>query len=513
MPNDLWRRRRGGDVSGCAQANGHGSDPNSEIGALMANTATDWEKIPGIDTGAARPVTAIADRLSWPLIFGWSVGSVGPITLLYVINYALLYFLTDKVGMSAAIAAGLMFLSRTYDIVFDLVVGVLSDRTRSRWGRRRPWMFAGGIVSALGCMLVFNLPLSQTVLAGHATSNFAMIWVAGSLLLYFSGYSMFNVPYLAMPAEMTESYQDRTRLMSLRVFFVSVSGLLGIALAPALISRFGGGMEAYGKVAIIMGGLGLAAMLYCVAATRSARATHWERPKFGLAEQFRTALSNKPFLILIGVKLMLLLSMSSTTATMLFLVVHIMKRDPSALSIYGLVSNIGIFVSLPAWVWLGKRWNKQTLFSIAVAASAPVALSWLLASPAETNLIFGLRSFLYGLIAGGMLLMGQSLLPDTIEYDFRRTGLRREGIFSAIYSFVEKTAFALGPLIAGSLLAIFGYVPSGAHGAEVQSASAIHGIYAGVAIIPAIASVVGAILLLFYDLTEEKLRNTKPAAA
>jgi GPH family glycoside/pentoside/hexuronide:cation symporter len=262
-----------------------------------------------------------------------------------------------------------------------------------------------------------------------------------------------------------------------------------------------------------MGGLGLAAMLYCVAATRSARATHWERPKFGLAEQFRTALSNKPFLILIGVKLMLLLSMSSTTATMLFLVVHIMKRDPSALSIYGLVSNIGIFVSLPAWVWLGKRWNKQTLFSIAVAASAPVALSWLLASPAETNLIFGLRSFLYGLIAGGMLLMGQSLLPDTIEYDFRRTGLRREGIFSAIYSFVEKTAFALGPLIAGSLLAIFGYVPSDAHGAEVQSASAIHGIYAGVAIIPAIASVVGAILLLFYDLTEEKLRNTKPAAA
>jgi GPH family glycoside/pentoside/hexuronide:cation symporter len=472
----------------------------------MVNTLTDWEKSPAVDTSMVRPAIADPDRLSWPLIFGWSIGSIGPITLLYVINYALLYFLTDKVGMSAAIAAGLMFISRTYDIVFDLVVGVLSDRTRSRWGRRRPWMFAGGIVSALGCVLVFNLPISQTVLAGHSVSTFALAWVAGSLVLYFSGYSMFNVPYLAMPAEMTESYQDRTRLMSLRVFFVSVSGMLGVAVAPTLIGRFGGGMGAYGKVAIIMGGIGLAAMLYCVAATKTARATVWERPKFGLAEQFRTALSNKPFLILIGVKLMLLLSMSSTTATMLFLVVHIMKRDPSALAIYGLISNIGIFISLPIWVRLGKRWNKQTLFFIAVAASAPVALSWLLASPAETSFIFGLRSFIYGLIAGGMLLMGQSLLPDTIEYDFRRTGMRREGIFSAIYSFVEKTAFALGPLIAGSLLAVFGYVPAGSGGVEVQSANAIHGIYAGVAIVPAIASAIGAVLLLFYDLTEEKLR-------
>jgi GPH family glycoside/pentoside/hexuronide:cation symporter len=109
--------------------------------------------------------------------------------------------------------------------------------------------------------------------------------------------------------------------------------------------------------------------------------------------------------------------------------------------------------------------------------------------------------------AGGALLMGQALLPDTIEYDYLRTGLRREGVFSAIYSFMEKASFAFGPLIVGTVLAFSGYVATKAGQPNaVQPSSALHGIYVAISILPAITSSICLVLLRFYNLTEDRLK-------
>ena len=453
------------------------------------------------------PSTAQPTDLPLSLRFSWGIGTLGPVTLLYVVNFALLFFMTNLLGIGAAMAGVLIFGARIFDLAFDLGVGALSDRTVTRWGRRRPWMFAGGLLSAAGCVMLFNVPASVAGIGRNASSVAPLVWVGLALMVYFAGYSMFNVPYLAMPAEMTASSQERTRLMSVRVAFVALSGLVGIALANWLVAFFGGNISAYGATALIMAAISLAAMMYSVVGTASAHATRRTPAVADLRGAIRSVLSNRPFVVLIFAKLMLLLSLSAITTTMYYVVVQIMQRTPGVLSLYGIANNLGIVAALPFWAWLGRRFSKQMVFAIAILAGVPLSLSWLLASPAEPIWFFCARALLTGVAAGGSLVMGQSLLPDTMEYDFRRTGLRREGVFAAIYSFVEKASFAAGPLIVGALLSLFGYVSSKAGAPPVlQSKEALTGIYIGVAAVPAVAALVAAASLHFYNIDDADMR-------
>jgi GPH family glycoside/pentoside/hexuronide:cation symporter len=223
--------------------------------------------------------------------------------------------------------------------------------------------------------------------------------------------------------------------------------------------------------------------------------------------QARTAFANRPFVVLVLSKLLLLLALSSITTGMFYFIVQVMHRGPAALSLYGLATNIGILVSLPVWVRLGRVVNKRDLFCLAVAAGIPLSLSWMLANSAEPDWVFLGRSALLGFSAGGSLLMGQALLPDAIEYDYALSGQRREATFSAVYSFMEKASFAFGPLLVGAILAFSGYVPTKVgHAQAVQSASALLGVHVAIAVLPAIASSICIFLLRFYNLSEEKLK-------
>jgi GPH family glycoside/pentoside/hexuronide:cation symporter len=440
-------------------------------------------------------------RLSWPIIGAWSVGTIGPVTLLYVVNYAFMFFMTDLLGVSAAIAGSLIFAVRIYDIFVDPLMGVLSDRTVSRIGRRRPWMLGGALLSAAGCIALFTLPKSVSyggplLIAG---------WSLASLVLYFTGYSMFNVPYMAMPAEMTEDYNERTRLMGGRVFFVALSGLLGVSVAPLLVQYFGKGRFAYSVTATLMAGLSLAAMLLCVVATGKARATERSIVRVPLREQLRLALGNKPFAQLLLAKLLLLLAMSSSTTSMFYFATHVLHRDLSTVAQFGLLQTVGMLLSLPLWVRAAKRWSKHHLFMFCCGLNAVLLLSWLLATPVEPTPLLLLRSFIIGCTSGGALLMGQSLLPDTMEYDFRRTGMRREGAFSGAYSMVEKAGFAVGPLIIGLLLSHAGYGASGT-GVQAEGATA-YAVYMGVAVIPGVASALAVLVFRGYGLTERMLND------
>jgi GPH family glycoside/pentoside/hexuronide:cation symporter len=327
-------------------------------------------------------------------------------------------------------------------------------------------------------------------------------------VLYFAGYSMFNVPYLAMPAEMTTDYRERTALMSKRVMFVSISGFIGISGANWLLAYYGKTLFGYGRMSAEIALVGLLAMLIPVVATRTAAATYQSPARRdGLWRQIRTACANRPFVVLVLAKLMLLLALSSITTGMFYFIVQVMHRGPGALSLYGLATNLGILVSLPFWLRLGRVVDKRSLFLLTVGAGIPLSLSWMLANTAEPDWIFLGRAALVGVTSGGALLMGQALLPDAIEYDYALTGQRREATFSAVYSFMEKASFAFGPLIVGAILAYFGYVASKVgHAQAVQSPSALFGVHVAISVLPAVASSICIFLLLFYNLSEEKLK-------
>ncbi len=371
-------------------------------------------------------------------------------------------------------------------------------------------MFAGAILGGLACVSLFNVP-------DFESQGLLIAYLSVIVVIYFTAYTVFNLPYLAMPAEMTESYHERTSLMTWRVIFVSLAGFAGLWLAPTILQLSGGGQSGYETMGMVMGIVITASMLYAVFATRTAKFTAFEIPRHTLREQLQTALGNRPFVLLSIAKLIQLTGLACTTATLPFLVIYALADGMvpsflvgvgiiSLLGAYGLILNGASIITIPIWIHFAKSMEKQKLFAIAITGYALFGVSWWFSGPDETFLIYALRCVGLGVFTGGVLLTGQSMLPDTIAYDHVRTGLRREGIFSGVYSLIEKTALATGPLIVGFMFSFMGFVES-TSGPVEQTDQAILAIYIGIAILAPLFALLSVPFLLMYDLTEDKLRT------
>lgn len=437
---------------------------------------------------------------------GWGLGTLGPVTVLTATNVVLLRYLTDYVGIAAGVGASLIAFSKFFDAIIDPAMGVVSDRTVSRWGRRRPWLLLGGVLLSLAVFGIFAVPDFASIGARTA-------YVGALLLFYAVAYTVFNIPYLSMPAEMCGDYRDRSRLMSWRVYAVGLSQIVASVIGPILLQRFGGGESAYRMMALVFVPVILGSAWIAFAATRDAPFT--SRPahiRYPLGDQIRSVAANKPFLILILVKFLTLMSLG-VQAVFAFFFAHVLKLSNSTLGTYFLFSSLALIASQPGWLWLLRRTgDKRLVYMIALALGIPAFLSWLVANPSDPMLWVYARATVIGVSGGGAILMGQSLLPDTMDYDFRRTGLRREGIFAGFYTTVEKLSGAIGVAFVGAILSASGYI-SGRGGEVAQPESAIHAIYLVMGILPAAISALGIIGLIFYDLSESRLKATEMVTA
>lgn len=430
-------------------------------------------------------------RLSVGLKSAWGLGSVGTVTVLTVNSLLLLFFMTTVLGIAPALAGGLLFAAKLFDAVAAPVLGGISDGWSGRWGRRAPFLLAGAAFSGLGVALVFNPPVA---LMGGALSA----WVLMSLVVIALGYTLFNVPYLAMPAEMTADRLERTSVMSWRIGFISLGGFL-VGLMPQVATSLGGGRTGFGWVGVILGCLAAATMGSAfLAALRTRRVANTAKGETGF-RRYAVVLRNRPFMLIIVAKICQLIGIASLTASILFLFTSVLGAEPSAPAIYVGCSSAAAVLSMPLWVRLGTRFSKQALYGAACLGWAAVTATWLLASRGEPVVLIAARGLAAGVFTGGLLLMGQSLLPDAIDEDCRKSGVRREGVYAGAYSFVEKLASALGPLIIGSLLQVFKFQPGLPKGVD-QPPDAIMGIFFGAAVLPPLLFAVSVVPLIFLKL-------------
>ena len=432
------------------------------------------------------------------LYFGWSLGTLAMSSLLNTQTAMLMVYLISAVGIAPAVAGGLVFVSKIYDGITDPVMGIISDRTNSRWGRRRPYLLAGGILAALSVIGLFSV---HTVTFAHT-----QVWILTMLLAAATAYTIFNVPYMSMPAEMVQDSYERSKLMSFRVAWIAVGTFVGIALAPKLVAYARDTMgipetEAFAMMSLITAAIILLASVACFITTRHAASTERTRLRVPLKEQARSALSNRPFLILLCIKYLGLYALSATVATNIFFVRQVMQQSEAIMLWYGLAYMVGTLAAITPWVLISKRLSKAHTLALSAAMAACVNLTWLLSGPGEPIALYMLRAFVLAVSNGGMLLMGQSLLPDVMEYDYRKTGLRREGFYAGIYSFVEKLAFATAPLTLGVLLSTMGFVP-GLPRTATQPQSALFAITLAMAVIPSITNALKVLLALQFRLPE-----------
>lgn len=471
----------------------------------MANAVTEPTRPDAVLNGQAPRASSRPFDLPLPMKVGWGLGTLSVAIGLTAQNMLVLRFMTDFVGIGAATAGLLIAASKIYDAVTDPVMGVISDRTPARFGRRRPYLLVGGVLLAASMLAVFNVP-------GGLEVSGRVIYMTAVLLLFATAYTMFNVPYLAMPAEMTHSYHQRSDLMTYRIYAVALSGLLASFAGPIIISEFGGEEAGHRAMSYFLAPVILAAAVVCFRATRNAPFTTRQKERsVAFVEQVRLAAGNRPFILLLAIKFCTLLNLG-VTSIMPFFFTYILEISYAYLGTFALFSQLSLMFSQRLWLRVSRKVGKRNTYMIALAVAMITPLSWLAAGPGEPLVLLFARAIVAGCAAGGVLLMGQALLPDTIEYDYLRTGLRREGVFAGLYTTVEKLATALGVAMIGAFLGAMGYVQSTGAVEVEQPASAITAIYICISAVPVTVEVICLGLLTRYRLSKERLDELKARA-
>ncbi len=453
---------------------------------------------PGVGALAGPRALAPSDRLNYRIAVGWGLGAV-TLTAVDFAKILLLSYLVDYVGMAAFVAALMIGISKTYDALIDPYVGVVSDRTKSAWGRRRPYLFVGALACGGSYFMLFHVPDWGSHLAVGA-------YVFLSLMIYSTAYALFSVPHKAMSAEITDNYNARTTLMSIGTVFFMIGAAAGSSTAPVLISVFGGGRVGHEAMSGVMG-LSVAAIgLVCFAMTMGApsRAPSADLARAKRREVWSLIFKNRPFFILTLSTLFRGLSIALMNGSAVFYVRRVLGAGDVWLGQFFLVVTVSCVVSLPGWIWVSRKVGKKNAFLLGCALFVPSQLSWFWATAHEAAWILFIRTVAMGFASGALLAMSQSMLPDTIDVDRRKSGLNREGIYAGFTTTVDKLTIAAGVAIVGLVLAMTHYVKA-TTAQVIQPRSAIDGINLCFVTLPSALMAVSALIMLPYKLDEASL--------
>ncbi|ASK89318.1 MFS transporter [Sphingorhabdus sp. SMR4y] len=433
-------------------------------------------------------------KLPMSVCLGFGVGTVGVSIMLNGVTTYFPAFMTTVLGKDAEIAGYLLMASKLYDAVADFVIGSMSDKTRSKWGRRRPYLLAGALVSALSFLAIFSPPAMD--------DDYISLYMFLALILYSTGYSLFNVPYMAMPSEMTGSKYQRSRLLSFRTLFVSLGQILAMAGTAALISW--GGADANGYMimgwvmALVIGSAMFASFL------GTAKAPHIEaskEPEPAISwDSLKQIYRNKPFVAIVAAKIFQFLAFASLATTGLLFKLNVLLIGYTGQMQLALAQNIATAVSMPLWLWMERRLGKRNAYIIGLLMMAIGSLSWLTTDSSITTWGIIWRGVISGLGSGGMILLSISMFVDSLAYDREVTGLRREGLLSSVIAIIEKTTFALGVAAVGAYLSFSNYLPTTGGEIVEQPESAVNALYFCFTILPVFFFACNAICISFYKI-------------
>jgi len=456
--------------------------------------------------------TATEEKLPLGLKVSWATGALGVALLMNSVGGLALFYLTKIVGISGLVAGILLMISKLYDAFSDPIAGVMSDGSTSDQGRRRPYLFWGALISSISIVVIFSIPL-------RGDNWLTWGYVLFALILFTTGYSIFNVPYMAMPAEMTDGYHERSSIHGWRVIFAAIGSTVAGTGTGILLAYLSDGKKTpdgralnvasdYLTIGLLYGAIILATMLLAWWGTRHARMTKRTERVLPWKVQALSFLKNTPFVIILSVKAVQLFGIASAGAATFFLLVEVLSRSTADFAFLGLPMVATSIIVTPLLVNVSKKIGKRWGYVIAAVSTGLGALSWVLAQPGDGDWTLMVRGILSGIGFSGNVLFAMSMLTDSMELDAHRTGMRREGMYTALYSFVEKFSSAAGPAIVGAALTFAGFDKTASVTPEnfeaVRQATLL-----GVAYIPFGCAILACFLLSFYKLDEKALAQAR----
>ena len=440
------------------------------------------------------PTVAEPTRLTRGATLGYAAGAAGTAGFGTVPGLLLAIYLTNTLGVAAGIASLVVLLPKLWDVFFLPYVGNLSDRSVARSGNRARFLVFG----AIGMLICF--PLMFAVPAGVGT-GVAAVWVLVAFLIAASAFGFFQVPYIALAAEITDSPQERTTLMSWRVGFQVIGILLFGVGAPVIVGLVADEYTGYLLMGIAVGVLIAFAMLTCWAVVRRLRRYVAESTAgdHSLRQQFRVAWSALAFRLLIAAFILQALGAGAVLAAAPYFSRYVLGVADFGIVFGALLVPAVIF--MPLWAYVGHRIGKRRGFIIA----SLLFMAGLLASLAAHVVPLGVAIALIAVTSvgyAGMQMFPLAMLPDTISDDAARTGSQRAGAFTGVWTAGETAAFAIGPALVLLILAVTGYISTTAGQAVTQPDSAILGVSLAFSVLPVVLVALSLPLILRYPLRE-----------
>jgi sugar (glycoside-pentoside-hexuronide) transporter len=371
-------------------------------------------------------------------------------TMVFVI---FLYFLTDIVGISPAFAGFILMIGRVWDAIVDPIVGVWSDGTTCRYGRRRPFILAVAVPFGIVTWLLFTQwDLSDTWTKVYYT-------IVG--VSFFSLSTMLDVPHTALAAEMTQDYDERTSLVSYRAFFSQVSSIVASAV-PWVLVAFLTGIFGSQELAwsLMTGAFGAISVLFILWTWRATRGYELFPGKtvVRLRDITRDVLRNRTFLFTVGVYTFSNVALSLGATVMVYYMIYYLGFDDTQQSIAFLFLFACTILWIPLVSLFSRKWGKRAAFVLFIGLWAVVqAVGGMVIKPGQQYLFYAMAA----LASGGVVcvtMLGWSMILDVVEVDEFKTGQRREGLYFSLCAFARKVGVAASLWGAGIALELIGYV-------------------------------------------------------
>jgi GPH family glycoside/pentoside/hexuronide:cation symporter len=442
------------------------------------------------------PITQRVLPLRTKLLF--STGDLSTSIPLAILMFFQLYFLTDVAQLRPDYAAWAVGIPRIWDAINDPLFGLMSDRIRTRWGRRRVLLLFGSVPLGLSFMFMwFVPPLKQIGLAVY----YAIIFI-----LFDTAFTVVHVGYNSLTPEMTSDYDERSTLNGYRMVF-SITGTLGaIILATVLGWYITDSKTLFTILGIGLGAVSIIPPLIVFRITRERPVEELPEP-LNFKEALRQTLSNRPFRLVMGLYLLSWTTASIIAAVLVYFANYYL-RVPDQANYFVLVAEGSAILFIPISVWVARRLDKRRAFILGI-------LTWIVV----LMLIFGIRAdqvglaYLLAALSGAGIatayVIPWAMIPDIVEYDQVRSGQRREGSYYAFASFFQKLATGAALWAMGQSLAMTGYItPETGQPLPVQPAPAVQAIRFFVGPVPVVLLALSIIFAWKYPISRESHQET-----
>lgn len=420
---------------------------------------------------------------------GYAAGEFGQTLFWVAISFWLMIFLTDELEIPAALAGAIALIAKFWDAITDPIAGQLSEKTRSRWGRRRPWLLFGALPFGLCFFIMFYNPGLTNVTA-------LFFWALLAYMLLNTAYTCVNIPYNALLYELTPDYDQRTSISGYKSVFAVIATLVAAGAAQPIMNLFKTTKSGF----MGMGGIfGLLIAVFVVLPFFFVKETYVKpatKEDGSIFSKNLAVLKNKPFRYILIAWMVNTIGMSMIMANLVYYFKYVFGNEDLVTPAMLILIGVSL-ICIPLVVKLSKKVDKNRVYAYGIMFYLVAIMAIFLFGHIIGEIFVYAMMFIAGIGLAAHNVTPWAMVPDTIDYGYATTGTRNSGTYYGLWAFVIKVGAAFAVFFLGIVLDLFGYAAN-----AVQTSTSLLGIRLAMGPVPGLFFFIAIIFLFKYPITK-----------